>query len=258
MDLLLLAGIEIAYLQGIARLGHLIKWSCVCSLWRRGRHYILHVGRALRCADAVASCVQTSVCALERRCFYSWRVTLAFLLKIVGLVHAWFEATLIKAEIIVLFSSINFCRLWNATSYLVWISFRIECLIMWSLKVVINQSTLLLLPKTEIVAFQLCNKVKVLLLLRLLVILLLADELSLCFRRISFIRVRSNCYVWTHHLGTDISTGGSGATLFRLPVYFWGINRFRLFHPSVLLSVSKAKLNLCHSSFNFLSIFLCI
>lgn len=146
MDLLLLVGIEIADLQGIARLGSLTKWSCGCSLWRRGRHYILHVGRTLRCADAVASCVQTSVCALERRCFYSWRVTLAFLLKIVGLVHAWFEATLIKAEIIVLFSSINFCRLWNATSYLVWISFRIECLIMWSLKVVIDQSTLLLLP----------------------------------------------------------------------------------------------------------------
>ena len=59
------------------------------------------------------------------------------MLEIVSLVHAWFEATFIEAKIVVFFTGIFLGRLWDTTSYLVWIALLIESLVVRGLEIVV-------------------------------------------------------------------------------------------------------------------------
>ena len=52
-----------------------------------------------------------------------------------------------------LLASVSLCRVRYTTSDVVWISFLIEGLVMRCLKIVVDQTTLLLLSKLEVVAF---------------------------------------------------------------------------------------------------------
>ena len=89
----------------------------------------------------------------------------ASLRKVKRLVHALVEGALIEAQVVVLFTSISSLLLGDATAYLIWIAERAIRLIMGRLEVVVDQATLFLLTKSEIVALKLGSERDILLVL---------------------------------------------------------------------------------------------
>ena len=57
-----------------------------------------------------------------------------------------------------LFASVSLGRVRHTTANIVWVAFRVEGLVMRRLKIVVNQTALLLLPELKVVAFELFCK----------------------------------------------------------------------------------------------------
>ena len=95
--------------------------------------------------------IVASVCM---RCHRSHRLRTTLSPKVVCLISSWLESTLIEAQVIVFFSTVGTLGFRDAAANFIWVTKLVESLVVGCLEIVVNHSALLLLPKSEIVAFQ--------------------------------------------------------------------------------------------------------
>ena len=88
------------------------------------------------------------------RCHRSHRLRTILSPKVVCLISSWLESTLIEAQVIVFFSTVSTLGFRDAAANFIWVTKLVESLVVGRLEIVVNHSALLLLPKSEIVAFQ--------------------------------------------------------------------------------------------------------
>ena len=190
------------------------------------------------------------VSTVGMRCGRSQKIrTVLSAAQVVRLILGWLKSTFIEAKVVVLLASVSTLGLGDSTSDFIWIPKLIKSLVVGRLEIIVYHTSLLLLPKWEVMAFQLSLENAVFLLLCLWILVLLHHKLVFCFRDSILSVLRANFDACRLHLRANFSSIRGFSTFLSLCVNRWSIEC-----SWWLIRRAKAKLSRSHASLQFLPI----
>lgn len=147
--------------------------------------------------------------------------------EVVRLISSWLERALVEAESVVGIASVSPLGVRDPRTDLIRVAEDVERRIVRRLEVVVNQATLFLLAKCEVVALQLGHQVQISLLLLFSILKTTLSHVLLLGLRGSVLglAIGANSDVGALELGTDLASIGSLSTLSGLCIDLTGVHR---------------------------------